>query len=119
MENSSERYVFLVELNSYSNGPSLYLSSGAMTVGGFSPGFCYPSYTSRTCPACGGYGNISIACSYCGGSGSLICPKTEKCLLCNGIGFYKIICPDCQGKGRIPCPDCKGKGFNGEAQKYP
>jgi DnaJ-class molecular chaperone len=81
---------------SYPSGPSLYLSSGAITVGSFTPGFCYPSYSSRTCPACGGYGNISIACSYCGGSGS-----------------------DCQGKGRIPCPDCKGKGFNGEAQQYP
>ena len=103
---------------SYQSGPSLYLSSGAVMVGGFSP-WCYPSYTTRACSACGGSGNISITCSYCGGSGNLICPKTEKCNLCNGVGFLKIICPDCQGKGRIPCPDCKGKGFNGEAQRYP
>ena len=104
---------------SYPCGPNLYLSSGTvMVVGTYYPWY-YPSYNTRSCSACGGDGNISIACSYCGGSGRLICPKTEKCDLCNGVGFFKSSCPDCQGKGRIPCPDCKGKGFNGEAQRYP
>ena len=103
---------------SYPSGPSLYLSSGTVSVP-CSPWFCYPTYTARNCYACGGTGNLSIACSYCGGTGNLICPKTEKCALCNGAGFFKAICPDCDGKGRIPCPDCMGKGFNGEAQRYP
>lgn len=103
---------------SYPSRPSLYLSSGTFSVP-CSPWFYYPTYTTRPCSECGGTGNLSIACSYCGGAGNLICPKTEKCHLCNGVSFFKIICPDCQEKGRIPCPDCKGKGFNGEAQKYP
>jgi len=104
----------------YPSGPSLYLSSGTvMVTGTYCPWFYYPGYRTRTCSACGGAGNMGVACSYCGGSGKSTCPKTEKCDLCNGVGFLKIICPDCDGKGRIPCPDCKGKGFNGEAQRYP
>lgn len=102
----------------YSSGPTLYLSSGAFSVPS-SPWFSYPTYTTRTCSACGGSGNISIPCSYCGGSGSLTCPKTEKCDICKGLGFLRIICPDCEGKGRLICPTCFGKGYKGEAQKYP
>jgi len=103
---------------SYSSGPSLYLSGGgAVTIGGFSP-WC-SDFITRACSACGGTGNISISCSYCGGYGTLTCPKTEKCDLCNGVGFFKTACPYCDGKGRAVCPDCKGKGYSGEAQKYP
>lgn len=103
---------------SYPSGPNLYLSSGAFSVSS-SPWFSYPTYTARTCSACGGSGNISIPCSNCGGSGSLACPKTEKCGLCKGAGYFKINCPDCDGKGRLICPACFGKGYKGEAQKYP
>ncbi len=104
---------------SYPSGPSLYLSSGgAVTIGGFSP-WCYSNFITRACSACGGSGNISIACSNCGGYGTLTCPKTEKCDLCNGVGFFRSTCPYCNGRGRTACPDCKGKGYTGEAQKYP
>ncbi len=105
---------------SYPCGSNVYLFSGAvMVVGGYSPWYCYPSYTAKTCPACNGTGNMSITCTYCGGYGKMICPKTEKCDLCNGVGFIKSMCPDCEGRGKVTCPDCKGKGFSGNAQKAP
>ncbi|MFZ2654339.1 MAG: zinc finger-like domain-containing protein, partial [Victivallales bacterium] len=72
-----------------------------------------------TCPACNGTGKISIACTYCGGYGKMICPKTEKCEMCKGVGFTKSMCPDCEGRGKVTCPDCRGKGFSGQAQKFP
>ncbi|MFA6293382.1 MAG: hypothetical protein WC637_16475 [Victivallales bacterium] len=103
---------------SYPSGPSLYLSSGAIVVGGFSP-WCYSNFITRACSVCGGSGNMSIACSSCGGTGNLICSKTEKCSFCNGAGFLKTACSDCDGKGRLICPACFGKGYKGEAQKYP
>ncbi|HBC88083.1 MAG TPA: hypothetical protein DCZ94_14125 [Lentisphaeria bacterium] len=105
---------------SYPCGPYLYLSSGAvMVVGTVSPFYYYPNYATRTCPACNGTGRMSTVCSYCGGIGKMVCPKTEKCDLCNGVGFTKVMCPDCEGRGKVTCPDCKGKGFSGAAQKAP
>ncbi|GEM_PF-2704422 len=102
----------------YPAGPYLYLSSGTvMVVGG--PWFCYPSYSASTCPLCNGTGRMTVTCSYCGGFGKMICPKTEKCDKCGGTGFIKVMCPDCEGRGKVTCPDCKGKGFSGDPQKAP
>ncbi|HCE44090.1 MAG TPA: hypothetical protein DET40_11125 [Lentisphaeria bacterium] len=103
---------------SYPCGTNIFLSGGTFMVG-TSSWYGYPYYTTKTCPACNGNGRISIVCTYCGGYGKMICPKTEKCDLCNGVGFSKAMCPDCEGRGRIICRDCKGKGFSGQAQKFP
>lgn len=46
-------------------------------------------------------------CTYCNGSGQVVCPK------CNGEGYFVKKCPQCGGRGgcQTRCIYCQGKGY--------
>ncbi len=62
---------------------------------------------------------VKQICPKCNGTGTRLCPKTEKCIKCDGVGYFIEICPTCSGNKNISCSKCDGKGFSGEPQKDP
>jgi DnaJ-class molecular chaperone len=83
--------------------PSQPLSEGAV------PGL-FRDNPSRTCPACGGRGQVT--CPFCGGTG--VNPGSGVCTACAGAGQVERTCATCGGKGVAvqakPCPRCSGTG---------
>ena len=99
-------------------GTSLY-SRGRFMV--FSPRnyYGYPCYRGSTLSIGNQEKTVKKVCPICRGTGTVSCPKTEKCLKCDGVGYFIEMCPTCSGNKNISCGKCEGKGFSGEPQKDP
>ena len=102
----------------YGGGRTLYSKGGYMFFqpANYYGGACYGG-TSLT------VGNqektVKKVCPVCHGTGTVSCPKTEKCTQCDGIGYFIEVCPTCKGDKNITCGKCEGKGFLGEPQRDP
>ena len=70
-----------------------------------------------------------VACSHCGGKGTVTCPECHGSGKVNETVFRNIegMCSSCHGTGRknwsnssdyTPCPDCNGRGKRFESQSF-
>lgn len=101
--------------------PGRVVTSGRnIAVIGPSPVFCGPYFGGGTFMEMGNPDQaIKKVCWQCGGTGTLQCPKTRKCMECKGSGLIFEICIKCHGRKKLECPDCHGKGFIGKVQEVP
>jgi hypothetical protein len=82
--------------------------------------YYYPSYTGSYISIGNEGGGVEKkVCPRCGGTGTVPCPKTEKCTECRGVGYFIETCPTCKGNKKLSCPKCNGKGYNGSPQVMP